>query len=677
MLHKVKPHVRKHSKKYIALTLVLTLSIVLFQYRPSQFETSQAAGLTQWADTLITDSTANSESESKIVRTSYGDYIIVWIDDRNNATTGSDIYAQKIKASDGSDQWTANGVIVTNHYDDQPAPTTYLTTTHNQFDVMADSSGGAIIVYTSEDGSGSTDVYAQRLDSSGNAQWNLQDLDASGTAGDGPGEIIGHNLSSDNTNFDYLPKIMSDDSGGAYVLWAACDDDAFCNGDSAELTRIDGSTGTVHTNWNPTEQQAGSYEHVNASYDYSLGYEVTNAKITPSGSSVIVVFHDYLNAMLVAQRIGQDGSFDSNWKGDNKGTPIIQPKILGTSVQNSFDAWDIASDSSGNLLLGHHYYNGSFDQALVQKNSYTDGSVIFGGQASPVVIRSAPGYYANVLHDGSGGMFFAFFDTAHPDGAGNIYVQNIDSSGSEVWTAGGVTVDTAGMLYTNSLSTDGSGGVVTTYYTYDSGWDVRAQRVLNTGSLDWSVDGLQLESISPQNSPPNTLMLAGDGSNGAVVTYGVNEDIESGSTNNIHAQYADTDDSTVTVVDVDPGSGDVAGGTSVSITGTNFANITDVTFGGTSCSGITVVDTTEITCTTPDHASGTVDVIVTSSTNGSGTLTNGFEYTEAGISCYTVADAGTTAVNGDYNEAGTHNEEPYYTYSAYYLFYGGSGHPAG
>ena len=45
-----------------------------------------------------------------------------------------------------------------------------------------------------------------------------------------------------------------------------------------------------------------------------------------------------------------------------------------------------------------------------------------------------------------------------------------------------------------------------------------------------------------------------------------------------------------------------AGGTSVTITGTNFTGATAVTFGGTAATGVTVVSATSITATTPAHA---------------------------------------------------------------------------
>ena len=86
-----------------------------------------------------------------------------------------------------------------------------------------------------------------------------------------------------------------------------------------------------------------------------------------------------------------------------------------------------------------------------------------------------------------------------------------------------------------------------------------------------------------------------------------------------------TGDSAPTISSVSPSSGSSSGGTAVTITGTNFVAGATVTFGGTAASNVTVSSSTSITATTPAHAAGAVNVVVSDS-NGSGTLTNGFTY---------------------------------------------------
>jgi hypothetical protein len=78
-----------------------------------------------------------------------------------------------------------------------------------------------------------------------------------------------------------------------------------------------------------------------------------------------------------------------------------------------------------------------------------------------------------------------------------------------------------------------------------------------------------------------------------------------------------------TVTAVSPPNGPTTGGTAVTIAGTGFTGATSVTFGGTAGTALIVVSSTSITVTSPAHAAGTVDVLVT---------------TPLGVSPNTVAD---------------------------------------
>ena len=80
-----------------------------------------------------------------------------------------------------------------------------------------------------------------------------------------------------------------------------------------------------------------------------------------------------------------------------------------------------------------------------------------------------------------------------------------------------------------------------------------------------------------------------------------------------------------TVTAISPNNGTTAGGTSVTITGTNFTGATAVTIGGTAATFVTLVSATSITATTPAHAAGAANVVVTTPA-GTGTGTNLYTY---------------------------------------------------
>jgi hypothetical protein len=77
---------------------------------------------------------------------------------------------------------------------------------------------------------------------------------------------------------------------------------------------------------------------------------------------------------------------------------------------------------------------------------------------------------------------------------------------------------------------------------------------------------------------------------------------------------------------VTPNSGTIAGGTSITISGSQFSIGATVNIGGTSATNVTVVNSTTISATTPAHAAGTFDLVVTNSDGQASTLVNAFTY---------------------------------------------------
>jgi outer membrane autotransporter protein len=103
-----------------------------------------------------------------------------------------------------------------------------------------------------------------------------------------------------------------------------------------------------------------------------------------------------------------------------------------------------------------------------------------------------------------------------------------------------------------------------------------------------------------------------------------------------------------TVTSVLPDSGPTRGGTQVTITGTNFTGAPEVRFGGSLATNVVVVNATTITAITPAHATGTVNVRVTTP-GGSGTGVSLFTYVTRAPTVISVAPptgptAGGTAV---------------------------------
>lgn len=91
------------------------------------------------------------------------------------------------------------------------------------------------------------------------------------------------------------------------------------------------------------------------------------------------------------------------------------------------------------------------------------------------------------------------------------------------------------------------------------------------------------------------------------------------------ALYAAVEADPPNIASITPDTGAAAGGTAVTIEGTDFTGATVVTVGGVALTSRVVVDDTTITGVTGAHAAGDEDVVVTTPA-GSDTLVDGFTY---------------------------------------------------
>ncbi|MEZ5064203.1 MAG: FlgD immunoglobulin-like domain containing protein [bacterium] len=115
--------------------------------------------------------------------------ILVWEDDRNLATTGPDIFAQRVTFG-GAVQWGANGLAVCTAPLAQSSP-----------DVSSDESGGAIVTWQDVRVNGPTNVYAQRVSAAGAPLWTANGIAVCVATGN-----------------QFTPAITTE-QGAAYVAW--------------------------------------------------------------------------------------------------------------------------------------------------------------------------------------------------------------------------------------------------------------------------------------------------------------------------------------------------------------------------------------------------------------------------------------------------------------------------
>ncbi len=165
------------------------------------------------------------------------------------------------------------------------------------------------------------------------------------------------------------------------------------------------------------------------------------------------------------------------------------------------------------------------------------------------------------------------------------------------------------------------------------------------GSTSVSLGGVACGSLVFSSSTQVTCTTGAHaaGTVDAVVTVGT----ESGTLKNGFTYLP-----TITITSITPTAGTTAGGTPVTIVGTNFNFQTTVAIGGSSCTGLAIGSSTALTCSTPAHAAGAVNVVLTNPDATSATLTNGFTYvtpptvTNVSASFGPIAGGATATITG-------------------------------
>src|SRR5712692_2418408 len=253
-------------------------------------------------------------------------------------------------------------------------------------------------------------------------------------------------------------------------------------------------------------------------------------------------------------------------------------------------------------------------------NFVTGATVTLGGTAATnVVVVSATQITATT--------------PAHAAGAVKVVVTNQDTqAGSLTNGFTYVAAPTVGSVSPSSGPTAGGTAVSITGTNFVTGATVTLGGTAATNVV--VVSAGQITATTPANAA------------GAVNVVVTNPDTQTGTLTN---GFTYTSPTAPTVATVSPSSGPTAGGTAVSITGTNFVTGATVTLGGTATTNVVVVSAGQITATTPAHAAGAVNVVVTNPDTQVGSLTNGFTYVAAptvrSVSPSSGPTAGGTAVS--------------------------------
>jgi hypothetical protein len=397
-------------------------------------------GVVQWAlNGIPICTTTQKQSVPRIISDGRGGAIITWSDERTGQYSGN-IYAQRVAAT-GAMLWPLNGALVKSGLGYSP----YITT---------DGAGGAIIAWRDDrTGVDAADIYAQHLDSTGAMLWP-----ASGTA------IC-------TQSGQQMPVgIVSDDSGGAIIVWSH--------------TRADGSPDIFARRVTAAGQAVWPASGVTIAALAS--WENYSRSMTDGNGGVVIAWKDNRSNdgydRIYAQRVNRSGA--TQWTSNGKLLTAPSQFIMGNL--------EISPDFSGGGFLTYQSGAG-YDSHLRMQRFNGAGTVLWDSNGVLYCGSVHDRHSQKVVPDGRGGVIATWTDGRVYDSLlfasrFNIYAEQLDSSGVVGWTHDGIALsDVQNNQMAPVLAPNSSGGAIIAWIDNRASAsrlsDIYAMRVNANGTL--------------------------------------------------------------------------------------------------------------------------------------------------------------------------------------------------
>jgi hypothetical protein len=351
-----------------------------------------AAGATLWGSNGVAIASALRDQHAvAAVSDGTGGAIAAWEDNRAvNSSFRSDIFAQRVTPSGTpSPGWTPGGVGVCLAIGPQHSPS-----------ITPDNAGGAIVAWQDwRTSSSSADIYARRVT-------------ASGTAGPWPGDGL---LVCNATFPQEWPVIVSDGTGGAIITWDDSRDVLSTNVD-IYAQRVS-SVGALHWTGNGVAVTAAPGEQT------LFDSEFDGVSVAHDGASgAFVAWEDRrAGSDIYATHVQTDGVPPPSWVFD--GTAICS---AAETQQNP----TIALDGVGGAIIAWEDRRGTSPQDIYAQRVTSSGSVRWASDGVPIAAGPGSQQAPILVSDGAGGALLVYLVAPFVGGFGDVYVQRIDSLGA-------------------------------------------------------------------------------------------------------------------------------------------------------------------------------------------------------------------------------------------------------
>lgn len=451
-------------------------------------------------------------------------------------------------------------------------------------------------------------------------------------------------------NGDYGAGITVDSSGSAYVVGGTNSFDFPVTNGAFQTTYAGSSQGFI-TKLNPagsqltystylggsgTAVQAGGSVCSSVAIDssgnaYVTGYTTgTTFPITAGafqtakggGTNAFVAEFNASGTALVYSTYLGGGTYDNGTclRLDSSGNAYVSGFTLSTNFPVTMGAYQTALNGATNAFIAKFgvggslsyatYFGGSggIDEALgIAVDDL--GNAYISGITNSSDLPVTPGAFQTIYGGGAFNVFAAKFNSAGNSLLYSTYIGGMGDNGSQ-----GIAIDSNGNAYVIGYTSATNFPVTAGAYQTAIGGDYDAfiTKLNSTGSqLLYSTYfggarndegfGIALDDVG------NAYVVGYTSSTNFPVTSGAFQTTKAGLDDVFAAKLFI---GTPAITGISPDSGLITGGTLVTITGTNFDNVTSVTFGTTPATSFIIDSNTQIRAVAPPHASGVVDIRV-------------------------------------------------------------------
>ena len=380
--------------------------------------------------------------------------------------------------------WDTAGVVLCNDPADQSTPA-----------IVTDMTGGVIVAFSDWRSGIERDVYAQRVDSLGVVQWITNGV------GIATKPVREHN-----------EKIISDGQGGAIVVWEQ-------------------QSGGQWDIWAQRVSHTGVIMWVAGGVSVcTVNANRLNPKVQKDGKGgAYITWQDLRNATdynIYAQRLSPAG----NLLWGTNGIEICN--AVGVQTDPKIDPDSV----SGGVIIAWVDKRNLVDYDIYAQKIDSTGTILWTNDGVPVC--TAPGNQSaqDILSTpATNGVIVTWKDDRSGDY--DIYAQRLDPTGAPQWANNGVAICTSlhSQLNPNIVDDLAGGAVICWQDSSFIDWDVKSQRINNSGVVQWAVDGVNVcTAADNQTSPKNV----SDGHGGSIYAW---QDKRNGSIQDIYAHHLFSD----------------------------------------------------------------------------------------------------------------------------------------